>query len=42
MFSKTKASLRNVAARTVDTVITAMGKALELVTLYLFSVSSSN
>ena len=32
MFSKTKAYLRNVAARTVDTVITAMGEALELVT----------
>jgi transposase len=32
MFSKTKAYLRKVAARTTDTVITAMGKALELVT----------
>jgi transposase len=32
MFSKTKAHLRNVAARTVDTVIAAMGEALELVT----------
>ena len=33
MFSKTKGYLRKVAARTVDTVITAMGAALELVTL---------
>ena len=32
MFSKTKAYLRKVAARTTDTVITAMGQALELVT----------
>src|SRR5436190_6086609 len=32
MFSKTKAYLRKVAARTKDTVITAMGQALELVT----------
>jgi transposase len=32
MFSKTKAYLRDAAARTVDTVITAMGEALELVT----------
>jgi transposase len=32
MFSKTKAYLRKVAARTTDTVITAMGEALELVT----------
>jgi len=32
MFSKTKAYLRKVAARTTDTVITAMGEALERVT----------
>ena len=32
MFSKTKAYLRDVAARTTDAVITAMGEALELVT----------
>jgi transposase len=32
MFSKTNAYLRKVAARTTDTVITAMGEALELVT----------
>lgn len=32
MFSKTKTYLRKVAARTTDTVITAMGEALELVT----------
>jgi transposase len=32
MFSKTKAHLRTVAARTTDTVITAMGAALERVT----------
>jgi transposase len=32
MFSKTKAYLRKIAARTTDTVITAMGQALELVT----------
>jgi transposase len=32
MFSKTKAHLRKVGARTVDTVITALGEALGLVT----------
>ena len=32
MFSKTKSYLRTVAARTTDTVITAMGKALDRVT----------
>jgi len=32
MFSKTKSYLRTVAARTTDTVITAMGQALERVT----------
>jgi transposase len=32
LFSKTKAYLRKVAARTVDTVIAAMGEALDLVT----------
>ncbi len=32
MFSKTKSYMRSVAARTTDTVITAMGKALDRVT----------
>ena len=40
MFSKTKSYLRTVAARTTDTVITAMGQALEHVTQAIFLAGS--